>query len=246
MDSFVTVDRFYNKALIPDIEAYPGGIVFPLDKPYLWTSADAVRKIKFQLQKFFHRKNIKVGHAGTLDPLATGVLLVCVGKATKCAEQLQASEKEYVATIRTGATTPSFDLEKEIDATYPYEHITEEAVVEALKGFIGEQMQVPPIFSAKLIDGTRAYDIARSGNTVEMKASKICIYDAELLKFNLPDITVRLRCSKGTYVRSFARDLGEALGSGAHLTALQRSRSGLFLVENALSMESLSELFKIS
>ncbi len=232
-------------ALEASMESYPAGIIIPVDKPYRWTSADVVRKIKFRLQKHFHIKNIKVGHAGTLDPLATGILLVCVGKATKMAEALQSHEKEYVAEIEFGATTPSYDLEKEIDALYPVDGVSRASVEEALKGFIGEQEQIPPVFSAKMIDGTRAYEYARSGEAVEMKSSTVTISETELLDFSAegplgrPRATVRLRCSKGTYIRSFARDLGAALGSGAHLTALQRTKSGDFEIKNTIPLEFL-------
>lgn len=232
-------------ALEASMESYPAGIIFPVDKPYRWTSADVVRKIKFRLQKHFHVKNIKVGHAGTLDPLATGMLLVCVGKATKMAETLQSHEKEYIARIEFGATTPSFDLEKEIDALYPTDTVSRESVEAALSGFVGEQEQIPPVFSAKMIDGTRAYEYARSGEMVEMKSSTITITETELLDFvseghlGRPRATVRLRCSKGTYIRSFARDLGTALGSGAHLIALRRTKSGDFEINNAISLEFL-------
>jgi len=232
-------------SLEQSMESYPNGIIFPVDKPYHWTSADVVRKVKFKLQKHFHTKNIKVGHAGTLDPLATGILLVCAGKATKMAETLQSHEKEYVAEIEFGATTPSYDLEKEIDALYPTDQVNRESVKDAIAGFIGEQEQIPPIFSAKMIDGTRAYEYARSGETVEMKSATITISETELLDYvaegplGRPRATVRLRCSKGTYIRSFARDLGAALGSGAHLTALQRTKSGDFEIKNAISLDLL-------
>lgn len=236
------VDRNFSGPLAESMESYPDGLLVVLDKPLRWTSADAVRKIKFTLQKHFHQKNIKVGHAGTLDPLATGLLIICIGKATKIAEQLQAHTKEYVATIEFGATTPSYDLEKEIDQTYPYEHISRATVEEALKGFIGPQEQIPPIFSAKMINGVRAYEYARAGEPVEVKAAPIVIEEAELLEFApapslRPAATVRLRCSKGTYIRSFARDLGLAVGSGAHLTALRRTLSGDFEINNAISLE---------
>ena len=175
-----------------NIEDYPDGIVILLDKPLKWTSADAVRRIKFLAQKHFRKKNIKVGHAGTLDPLATGVLLVCIGKATKQAEALQAQQKEYIAEITLGATTPSFDLEKEIDALYPYEHITKEAVEAVLEGMTGEQDQIPPVFSAKLINGTRAYEMARAGEEVVMKPARINIYSLEIVDFSLPKLVVRV------------------------------------------------------
>ena len=263
------------------IDDYPEGIIIPIDKPYRWTSADVIRKVKFAAIRHFGKKNLKVGHAGTLDPLATGVLLVCIGKATKLAEWLQSHHKEYVAGITFGATTPSYDLEKEIDRFFPHEHITAEAVAEALPPFIGEQDQVAPLFSAKSVDGVRAYELARKlhkeGKTLDeaaqelIRTSRINITELELLEFSkeglqsvqndsadtpgskassrinvtdnsalgLPHASVRMACSKGTYVRAFARDLGEALGSGAHLDALQRSRSGIFCVENALTVEQV-------
>lgn len=242
MGDFVVVDKLFRGVLSNVLEDYPEGLVLSLDKPYRWTSADAVRKIKFMAQRHFRKKNIKVGHAGTLDPLATGILLICIGRATKCAEMLQNTGKEYIASVRLGATTPSYDLEKEVDAIYPYTHITEEMVRESIKGFIGEQLQVPPIFSAKLVDGTRAYEIARAGESVELKASKIVIHDMELLGFDLPVIKLRIRCSKGTYIRAIARDIGTALGSGGHLIGLQRSASGTFVVGNALTMDDIAGL----
>ena len=286
--------------LTRSIDDYPEGIIIPIDKPYRWTSADVIRKVKFAAIRHFGKKNLKVGHAGTLDPLATGVLLVCIGKATKLAEELQAHDKEYVAGITFGATTPSYDLEKEIDRFFPHEHITAEAVAEALPAFIGEQDQIAPLFSAKSVDGVRAYELARKlyksdGSLDEaarelIRVSRINITELELLEFTsradesglknratplaaggksiredttgvvfqttssapsassrinvtdnsalgLPRAVVRMACSKGTYVRAFARDLGEALGSGAHLDSLQRSRSGIFRVENALTVD---------
>ena len=311
-----------SEVLSKDIADYPDGIIIPIDKPYRWTSADVIRKIKFAAIRHFGKKNLKVGHAGTLDPLATGVLLVCIGQATKLAETLQSHDKEYVAGITFGASTPSYDLEKEIDRFFPHEHITAAAVEEALPGFIGEQDQVAPLFSAKSVDGVRAYELARkmykatgavaSGDphpsedghplaeggmsptatapaVVDIdeaakeliRVAKINITELELLEFHggghgdsdaenvtspcgqedsavsdttlskassrinvtdnsalrLPRASVRMACSKGTYVRAFARDLGETLGSGAHLDSLQRSRSGIFKVENALSIE---------
>lgn len=232
--------------LMDNIDNYPGGVVIPLDKPYRWTSADAVRKIKFLAQRYFHKKNIKVGHAGTLDPLATGILLICLGKATKQAEALQAQKKEYIAQIELGATTPCFDMEKEIDCRYPYEHITRQMVDEAVKKFIGEQDQIPPIFSAKLVDGTRAYEIARAGEQVEMKPSRITIYDIEVLEFELPRLVIRISCSKGTYIRSLARDIGVALGSGGYLTGLTRTASGGFHINDALKMEDIDILIKVN
>ena len=282
-----------------NIEDYPEGIIIPIDKPYRWTSADVIRKVKYTAIRHFGKKNLKVGHAGTLDPLATGVLLVCIGKATKLAEELQSHDKEYVAGITFGATTPSYDLEKEIDRFFPHEHITAAGVAEALPAFLGEQDQVAPLFSAKSVDGVRAYELARKlhaqGKTLDeaaaelIRVARINITELELMEFNsngvasddprpvpaalthplagggkmsspaitvtanpgassrinvtdnsslgLPRAVVRMACSKGTYVRAFARDLGEALGSGAHLDSLQRSRSGIFRVENSLTVE---------
>ena len=182
---FFVIDRNFNGEVSENLDDYPGGLLLPLDKPYGWTSADAVRKIKFLLQKHFHKKNIKVGHAGTLDPLATGILLICVGKATKVAEKLQSERKEYIAKVRFGATTPSFDLEKEIDAVYPYKHITIDMLKEKLNSLTGVQMQVPPLFSAKFVDGVRAYEKARAGENIELKASEITIYDIEATAFEL-------------------------------------------------------------
>ena len=327
-----------------NIDDYPEGIIIPIDKPYRWTSADVIRKIKFAAIRHFGKKNLKVGHAGTLDPLATGVLLVCIGKATKLAEWLQSHHKEYIAGITFGATTPSYDLEKEIDRFFPYEHITEASVAEALPAFIGEQDQIAPLFSAKSVEGVRAYELARklhkegaafgtvaSGdprlsidrhplagggtsptatvpNASEIdkaaeeliRVSRINITELELVEFHkasgnavlknvlppwpqgegpttkeweglfskpalsesdvktpsassrinvtdnsalgLPRAMVRMACSKGTYVRAFARDLGEALGSGAHLDSLQRSRSGIFRVENSLTVDQVISL----
>ncbi len=241
-EEYLVLQKGALQELSHNIEDYPGGIVIPLDKPLKWTSADAVRKIKFLAQKYFHKKNIKVGHAGTLDPLATGVLLICIGKATKQAEALQAQAKEYIAEITLGATTPSYDLEKEIDAVYPYEHITLEAVKKVLEGMIGEQDQIPPVFSAKLIDGTRAYEKARAGEEVVMKPARITIYDLEIVDFKLPVLVIRVKCSKGTYIRSLARDIGAALDSGGHLTGLTRSVSGKFMVGNSLSMEDVAKI----
>ena len=301
--------------LTRNIEDYPDGIIIPIDKPYRWTSADVIRKVKYAAIRHFGKKNLKVGHAGTLDPLATGVLLVCIGKATKLAEELQSHDKEYVAGVTFGATTPSYDLEKEIDRFFPHEHINAEAVEAALPAFIGEQDQIAPLFSAKSVDGVRAYELARklyrlnggsnsedprlssdrhplagggmsspSLSTIQQEKSsefdaaaeslirvaKINISSLALEHFErgkqerrmegegrattlsdassrinvtdnsalgLPRAVIRMACSKGTYVRAFARDLGEHLGSGAHLDSLQRSRSGQFRVEETLSIE---------
>lgn len=299
--------------LSDDINDYPGGIIIPVDKPYRWTSADVIRKVKFAATRHFHKKNLKVGHAGTLDPLATGVLLVCIGKATRLAELLQSHDKEYVAGITFGATTPSYDLEKEIDRLFPHEHITRESLAEVLPGFLGEQEQIAPLFSAKSVDGVRAYELARKLYKKEadkggmfdkaasdlIRTSRITISDIELLGFHpggkeaecapaftdktgsndskvpdedndtvssgdkaaaadrrslrinvtdnshlgLPEAVIRIECSKGTYIRAFARDLGEALNSGAHLSSLRRSRSGRFRVEDSLDIGSAAQLF---
>ncbi len=216
------------------------GFVLVVDKPLGWTSTDVVRRIKFMLRRDGFKK-LKVGHAGTLDPLASGVLIVCLGKATKRVEELQAERKEYTATVALGATTPSFDLEHPIDATYPWEHITRESVLEALASLSGERLQMPPLYSAKKIDGQRAYEYARDGEEVKLRAALINIYAIELLDCRLPEIDIRVECSKGTYIRSLAREIGEALGSGAHLTALRRTRNGSFSVEDAYTMDEITE-----
>lgn len=209
-----------------------------VDKPLGWTSSDVVRKLKYLLRKLGYPK-IKIGHAGTLDPLATGVLLVCIGKATKRVTELQAGEKEYVADVVLGATTPSGDLEHPIDATFPTDHITRERVEEALRGLTGERFQIPPVYSAKMIDGKRAYEYAREGEQVEMRKALINIFEMEILEFSMPLLRIRVRCSKGTYIRSLAIEIGEALESGAHLAALRRTRSGDHGVEDAWVLEEL-------
>ena len=295
------------------IDAYPEGIILPVDKPYRWTSADVIRKVKYAAIKHFGKKNLKVGHAGTLDPLATGVLLVCIGAATRQAETLQKHDKEYLAGIAFGATTPSYDREKEIDRFFPYEHITAQAVEAVLPRFLGEQEQVAPLFSAKSVDGQRAYELARKlyrehrDNTEAaalLSRQRITIHSLRLEAFQpagtpsetgrqlaetrprcavparsaaemlagpcpggalsamsagasnrirvtdnsalgLPVATLRIACTKGTYIRAFARDLGEALGSGAHLESLCRTRTGAFSISNALSLEQALTLFDV-
>lgn len=219
---------------------FEDGYIAVVDKPLEWTSTDVVRKIKFSLRRLGYRK-IKVGHAGTLDPLATGVLLVCIGRATKLVDSLQAEEKEYVADVMLGATTPSFDLEHPVDQTYPWEHITREAVAEALRSLTGERLQEPPVYSAKKIDGTRAYDLARAGEEVTLKKALITIYDMQIEEYDLPRVRIRVRCSKGTYIRSLAAEIGLALSSGAHLTSLRRTRSGGFTAEKAFGLETFLE-----
>lgn len=217
------------------------GVILSFDKPYRWTSFDVVGKVRWLICRHLGVKRLKVGHAGTLDPLATGVLIVCTGRATKRIEELQAGTKEYLATIRLGATTPSFDLEKPIDATYPTEHITREMVEQVLERFKGKIEQVPPTFSACKVDGKRAYKMARGGKKVELKPKTLVIDDIELTDCNLPDITIRVVCSKGTYIRALARDIGQALQSGGHLTALRRTRVGEYKVEECLNPEKFSE-----
>lgn len=217
------------------------GVILAFDKPYRWTSFDVVGKIRWMICRRLGVKKLKVGHAGTLDPLATGVLIVCTGRATKRIEELQSGTKEYYATIRLGATTPSFDLEKPIDATYPTEHITREMVEQVLERFKGRIEQVPPTFSACKVDGKRAYKIARKGDEVELKPKTLVIDEIELTECNLPDITIRVVCSKGTYIRALARDIGQALESGGHLIALRRTRVGDFKVEDCLNPEKFSE-----
>jgi tRNA pseudouridine55 synthase len=217
------------------------GEVLYFDKPLKWTSFAVVNKIRYHICRKLGVKKIKVGHAGTLDPLATGVMIICTGKATKRIEEFQYHTKEYIATLQLGTTTPSFDLEKEIDATYPTEHITRELVEEALQRFIGRIEQIPPVFSACKVDGKRAYDLARKGEDVELKAKTLIIDEIELLECNLPEIKIRVVCSKGTYIRALARDIGEALNSGAHLTGLIRTRVGDVRLEDCLSVESFPE-----
>ena len=219
---------------------FPEGYVALIDKPYEWTSADVVRKIKFQLRKCGFPK-IKIGHAGTLDPLATGVLLVCIGRATKSVEALQAEEKEYVAELQLGATTPSGDMEHEVDATYPTENITREAVEEALRSLCGERERLPPLYSAKKVQGVRAYEFARAGEEIELKKALITIYDMELMEYDMPRIKIRVRCSKGTYIRSLAFEIGEALQSGAYLSSLRRTRSGGYRVEEGHTLDEFME-----
>ena len=301
------------------IEDYPDGIVVVVDKPYRWTSADVIRKVKWMAVKHFGKRNLKVGHAGTLDPLATGVLLVCIGKATKLAEEFQKAPKQYIAGVTFGATTASYDLEKEVDARYPLDGVSQEALLKVLPGFVGEQDQVAPLFSAKSVDGVRVYELARkrykAGLPVEepglLRASRINIYDMQLLSYasrqktpkmtatpvseqglptktaenvgipeaggappqagkdasraadrlwgttlqvstassrinvadvpeGLPQAEILVDCSKGTYIRALARDLGEALGSGAFLHSLRRTRNGGFTIDDALSIEDIA------
>ena len=217
------------------------GYIAVIDKPLEWTSTDVVRKIKFALQHRLGYKKIKIGHAGTLDPLATGVLIVCIGKATKMVNDLQAEEKEYIADIELGATTPSYDMEHPIDCRYPTDHITREAIEHVLRDLTGERLQAPPIYSAKKVEGVRAYEFARAGEEVELKKALINIYEMEILSLEMPRLTIRVRCSKGTYIRSLAHEIGQGLQSGAYLTGLRRTRSGGFKVENAFELENFME-----
>ena len=293
------VGRCGMSAFSESVEDYPDGIILPVDKPYRWTSADVIRKVKFAAARHFHKRNLKVGHAGTLDPLATGVLLVCIGKATKWAEELQRHDKEYVAGIAFGATTPSYDLEKPIDRFYPFDKVSEAALRAILPSFVGEQEQIAPLFSAKSVDGVRAYELARrayrqasrEGTSFDhadadlLSRQRIRIDEIELLAFQaptlelfigasllepfrpktadaqatgassrirvtdnsalgLPRADIRIACSKGTYIRAFARDLGEALGTGAHLDALRRTRTGDFRVEDAITLDQALSFFQ--
>lgn len=225
-----------------EITPEQGGFIL-LNKPYTWTSFQATKKIQYILKRHFGLKKIKIGHAGTLDPLATGLLVLCVGKYTKRIEEFQAQEKEYTGTIHLGATTPSYDLETEIDNTYPVEHINENLIYETAKAFIGEQMQIPPIFSALKINGVRAYTKAREGKEVEIKERTIHIYDFEITDIRFPEVDFRIRCSKGTYIRSIARDFGAKLNSGAYLSALCRTKIGDFKLSETFSIEQVEEQF---
>lgn len=222
------------------------GEILAFDKPLRWTSFDLVAKVRWNLCRKIGKKKLKVGHTGTLDPLATGVVIVCTGKKTKLIDQLQYDVKEYVATLQLGATTPSFDLEKEIDQTYPTEHITHALIDEVIPQFIGEQWQVPPIFSAVQINGKRAYEFARKGQEVELKPKLLVIDEIEVLNFDEKNmqLTIRVVCSKGTYIRALARDIGQKLHSGAHLIALRRTRVGNTRVEECYTIEQFLEKLK--
>ncbi len=225
---------------------YLKGETIYIDKPLEWTSFNAVKRLRSTMLRRMGLKKMKVGHAGTLDPLATGVMIIVTGKSTKLIEQLQEGVKEYVATIKLGATTPSFDLETEIDATYPTDHISRELVEETLKKFLGRIEQTPPAFSACKIDGRRAYKLARTGQEVNLKPKILVIDEIELLDYAPEEIKVRIVCSKGTYIRALARDIGQALNSGGHLTALRRTRVGNVRVEDCLTIEQAVEMIKNS
>lgn len=215
------------------------GEILAFDKPLHWTSFDLVAKVRYNLCRKLGKKKLKVGHSGTLDPLATGVVIICTGKKTKLIESLQYDVKEYIATLQLGATTPSYDMEKEVDATYPTEHITRALVDETIPLFVGEQWQIPPIFSAVQINGKRAYELARKGEQVELKPKLLKIDEIEVLDFDEEkmQLTIRVVCSKGTYIRALARDIGEKLRSGAYLTALRRTRVGGTRVEDCLTID---------
>ncbi|MDR1880212.1 MAG: tRNA pseudouridine(55) synthase TruB [Tannerellaceae bacterium] len=215
------------------------GEVLCFNKPLEWSSFDLVNKFRCKLSRKLNVKKIKVGHAGTLDPLATGVMIICTGKATKQIEEFQYQTKEYVATLKLGETTPSFDLEREVDATYPTEHITREGVEGVLKRFTGTIEQIPPLFSAVKVGGKRAYKFARKGKEVELKPRTLVIDELELLDCRLPVIKIRVVCSKGTYIRALARDIGEALQSGAHLIALERTRIGDITLDRCMSVDDI-------
>lgn len=219
------------------------GEVLYFDKPLHWTSFYLVKQIRNRLTRRLNLKKFKVGHAGTLDPLASGVMIICTGKATKQIETFQYQTKEYVATLKLGETTPSFDCETEVDHTYETAHINRELIEEALLKFIGSIWQVPPVYSAVKVDGKRAYELARKGEEVELKAKELVIDEIELLSCDLPEITIRVVCSKGTYIRALARDIGEALNSGAHLTGLIRTRIGEVTLQQCLSVEEMDTFF---
>lgn len=220
------------------------GEIIALFKPYTWTSFQIVSKVRYHMSKHYKIKRFKVGHAGTLDPLATGVLVICTGKATKRIEELQTHTKEYEADLMLGATTPSYDKEHPVNATYPYEHITEELFKEVLKQFTGTIDQRPPLYSACKVDGERAYNLARQGSDMELAPKQITIDEIELVSFEPPKATIRVVCGKGTYIRSLARDIGEALGSGAYLTRLTRTRVGDFRIEDCIKPEDFPAWFK--
>ncbi len=221
------------------------GEILHFDKPLTWSSFDVVNKVRWTLCKHLGVKKLKVGHTGTLDPLATGLVTICTGKMTKQIEDLQALEKEYIAELKLGETTPSFDLETEPDAIYPFEHITREKLEEILPQFVGSIMQTPPAYSAIKVDGKRAYKYARKGQEVNIKAKELVIESIDILDFDLPKCTLKIVCSKGTYIRALARDIGKALGSGAHLIGLRRTRVGDVGVGVALDVLEFCEEYKV-
>ena len=218
------------------------GQVLLFDKPVQWTSFDLVNKVRIMIRSALGTKKIKVGHTGTLDPLASGLMILCTGRATKKIEEFRNLDKEYMATLMLGATTPSFDLETDIDNICPTEHITEENIRLAVSGFVGEKEQVPPMHSAKFINGRRAYEFARKGEMKELRPVKVFFREVEMVECQIPEVKVRILCSKGTFIRAFARDLGEALGSGAYLSGLRRLSIGNYRVDQAYDLEKF-ELF---
>lgn len=222
-------------------ESFLEGKVLLIDKPLNWTSFQAVNKIRWHIKQRFKIKKIKVGHAGTLDPLATGLLIICCGKETKNINTYQGQIKEYTGTFTIGATTPSYDLETEVDKTYPIDHISETLVKETTQQFIGTIQQKPPIFSAIKKDGKRLYELARKGETTEIKPREVTISEFEITNINFPKVDFRVVCSKGTYIRSLAYDFGLALNSGAHLSALRRTKIGNFSVDNSLTIDGFIE-----
>lgn len=231
--------------LLEEQELFKAGKVLSFDKPLNWTSFNLVNKVRVLLKYELNIKKIKVGHAGTLDPLATGLLIICTGKATKQIQQFQEMKKEYIATIVLGKTTPSYDLETEVDRVYDTSGISEDQVKEVLTQFIGDIDQVPPLFSAKNINGQRAYDLARKGVVKELAPNKVTIDEIELLEFNLPEIMIKVRCGKGTYIRSLARDIGEKLKNGAYLSKLIRTKIGDYEVYSAWKIENFEDSLKM-
>jgi len=226
------------------LEDYQNGQVLLIDKPLTWTSFQVVNKLRWEIKQKFNLKNIKVGHAGTLDPLATGLLILCTGKQTKNIDSYQAQTKEYTGTFTLGATTPSYDLETEIDQTFPTEHITDEIIHKTTEQFVGEIRQIPPIFSAIKKDGKRLYELARKGETTEIKARTVTILEFEITNINLPKVAFKVVCSKGTYIRSLTFDFGKALNSGAHLSELRRTKIGDYLVDDAVSVDGFIDNLK--
>lgn len=222
------------------------GLIITFDKPYKWTSFDLVNKVRKSLCQKYNLKKLKVGHAGTLDPLATGLLILCIGRATKQIQDFQALPKEYIAEITLGATTPSYDLETEIDKRYNIEHIDESLIEICLQKFIGNINQVPPLYSAKFVDGTRAYELARNGIEMELKATQVEIHKLEVLSFSNPILRLKINCSKGTYIRSLARDIGLELTTGAHLSSLKRTAIGDYKIENAVNVENFIKKMNVS
>jgi tRNA pseudouridine55 synthase len=226
------------------ISSFEEGQLLLFDKPLYWTSFDLVNKVRIILKSALGLKKIKVGHAGSLDPLASGLMIICTGRATKRIEEFRDLDKEYIASIHLGETTSSYDLETEINGRFPVEQISENLVIKTLNDFLGEQKQIPPVHSAKMIGGTRAYEFARKGIQKEMNPVTVYFRETELISFGIPETTVRILCSKGTYIRSFARDLGKALGSGAYLSALKRTAIGPYLLKNAFSLGNFENFIK--